>query len=474
MNLLPVITLVLSVLFASYNASPYISNLGSGGGETQASTGEVESPFTITENAGAVSLFFGSGGNDYLDFQTSTGVLTAYLTDSFVIATTTLGINGLTYKFPASHGSSGDVLSNNGAGLLSWTTLPADETASSTLLSDNNTFSGSNAFSGSTLSFTNSGATTLSKTTTGSINIAGTNGTGVTEGTDINITAGGHTGSTANGGGDVALNGGDGTAGGGNAGGGTVTLTGGNSGANAGLISIVGGAGGSEAGSNGGNVSITGGASGGSATGVAGNVLLNGGINSSSGTRNGYISLLTTSLERMRIAIDGNVGIGTSTPAKKLSIQGDGLFSGNLSVAGLTATGSITTALGTPAGTFLAADASGNIIATSTPSGGTTYSASSTAYSVSSGTATFTGSIPATSNFALGSITFNKTSEDPDYYDLSFARSGKTTSKIGLGYTGTADVCSYTFTWSGSNLTVEETTDTGGNCSISGTIYWYE
>ncbi len=37
----------------------------------------------------------------------------------------------------------------------------------------------------------------------------------------------------------------------------------------------------------------------------------------------------------------GTVGIGTSTPATTLGVQGDGLFSGNLSVAGLTATGTV-------------------------------------------------------------------------------------------------------------------------------------
>ena len=38
----------------------------------------------------------------------------------------------------------------------------------------------------------------------------------------------------------------------------------------------------------------------------------------------------------------GNVGIGTTSPAQALSVQGNGLFSGNLSVAGLTATGTAT------------------------------------------------------------------------------------------------------------------------------------
>ena len=48
---------------------------------------------------------------------------------------------------------------------------------------------------------------------------------------------------------------------------------------------------------------------------------------------------------------DGNVGVGTSSPSKTLSVQGDALISGDLNVANLTATGTISF-LGTATTTF--------------------------------------------------------------------------------------------------------------------------
>ncbi|HEY9481291.1 MAG TPA: helix-turn-helix domain-containing protein, partial [Candidatus Paceibacterota bacterium] len=44
----------------------------------------------------------------------------------------------------------------------------------------------------------------------------------------------------------------------------------------------------------------------------------------------------------LTVANNGNVGIGTSSPSQALSVQGNGLFSGNVSASNITATGTIT------------------------------------------------------------------------------------------------------------------------------------
>ncbi len=55
--------------------------------------------------------------------------------------------------------------------------------------------------------------------------------------------------------------------------------------------------------------------------------------------------------QRIYVDNSGLLGIGTTTPAKTLSVQGNGLFSGDLSVAGLTATGTVSFT-GTATSTF--------------------------------------------------------------------------------------------------------------------------
>ncbi|MCX6716113.1 MAG: hypothetical protein NT077_03805, partial [Candidatus Taylorbacteria bacterium] len=55
------------------------------------------------------------------------------------------------------------------------------------------------------------------------------------------------------------------------------------------------------------------------------------------------LAFSTVGVERLRINDSGNVGIGTTTPSQTLSVQGNGLFSGNISVAGIVATSTINT-----------------------------------------------------------------------------------------------------------------------------------
>jgi len=73
-------------------------------------------------------------------------------------------------------------------------------------------------------------------------------------------------------------------------------------------------------------------------------------------------------LERMRITSNGSVGIGTTSPYAMLSIGGDVVI--GAATAGGTLGDLYLPKLGTAAGTFIAVDATGKVIATTTPTGG--------------------------------------------------------------------------------------------------------
>ena len=78
-------------------------------------------------------------------------------------------------------------------------------------------------------------------------------------------------------------------------------------------------------------------------TGVAGQYLVSGGEGAKPNWQTSTIdSTLDYTWSGKNIFNDNNVGIATGTPSSTLSVQGSGLFSGNLTVANLTATGSLT------------------------------------------------------------------------------------------------------------------------------------
>ena len=140
---------------------------------------------------------------------------------------------------------------------------------------------------------------------------------------------------------------------------------------------------------------------------------------------------------------DGGLGIGVATTTN-----------GTLEVSGLTYLNNL-------------------YIGGTTQGGPLSYTASSTAFSVSSGTVTYTGSIPTTSNVGFGSFVVASGVAGGMQGDFTIFRVGKIQAVVGRdddSASGGAFV--YTFSWSGANFAVAEITD--DTSSITGTIYWYK
>ncbi|MDP2668764.1 MAG: hypothetical protein Q8P07_02950, partial [bacterium] len=175
----------------------------------------------------------------------------------------------------------------------------------------------------------------------------------------------------------------------------------------------------------------------------------------------------------------GKIGVSTSTPSTNLSVQGDGLFSGNLSVANLIATGTLaiggTTKFNNQtytwpssivAGNFLQTDGSGNLTWAAVSSGGGsdtnwTYISTdggfmrlaTTTNRVGIGTTTpyaklsvesSTGAI-ATTTFALRPVS-GQTANIIDIYNTSGALTTvlDSSNRFGLGTTSPSEVLSVT------------------------------
>ncbi|HEY6018860.1 MAG TPA: hypothetical protein VIY48_02925, partial [Candidatus Paceibacterota bacterium] len=121
----------------------------------------------------------------------------------------------------------------------------------------------------------------------------------------------------------------------------------------------------------------------------------------------------------------GNLGIGTTSPVSTLSVQGNGLFSGNVSFAGLTATGTVK--LSTYTNGALAADASGNLYTFATS---TWTFASSTLLSDSN---TWSGNNTFTNTPILGSLTGLVGSNNGTLYQIATSSNFVTALTAGNG-----------------------------------------
>ena len=154
----------------------------------------------------------------------------------------------------------------------------------------------------------------------------------------------------------------------------------------------------------------------------------------------------------------------SSTFTGLLNVTGDLVVGGNSTTTNATTT---TLSISSVASTT-------DLVVSGTQTGGaTTYTASSTAFSCSSGTCTYTGSIPATANIGVGN--YLTAGEGGDWSnDFTIFRAGKTTSVIlSEDDTSVGRNAQYTFSWSGSDFVVSEDSDSSGLVSVSGTIYWY-
>lgn len=109
--------------------------------------------------------------------------------------------------------------------------------------------------------------------------------------------------------------------------------------------------------------------------------------------------------------------------------------------------------------------------------GSMSYTSSSTAYACSTGTCTYTGSIPTNANWGMGDYAITDAGLTGNYGgSVVIARTGKTTAVVSiapLSGVGNADG-TYTLTWSGADLSINEDTDENTDSSVSGTVYWYK
>ena len=125
-------------------------------------------------------------------------------------------------------------------------------------------------------------------------------------------------------------------------------------------------------------------------------------------------------------------------------------------------------------GNTILANASTSVLIVDSCIGCTAYTGSSTSYSVTSGTITYTGSIPTNANFGIISLAMN---DDQDFEtNIYIARKGLTQPTFTYQHSSTAGATkdyTATYTWSEADFSVQENLDTDTDGSISGTAYWY-
>ena len=119
-------------------------------------------------------------------------------------------------------------------------------------------------------------------------------------------------------------------------------------------------------------------------------------------TVSGTLSVTATSTLTNSLVVDTNtlfvdatnnrVGVGTTSPGATFAVQGDALIAGNLSVTGLIATSTSISFLGLGTNMLTALNASGNLVATSSPTASHYFATSTTA------TSTFAGGLTVQTN----------------------------------------------------------------------------
>jgi hypothetical protein len=166
------------------------------------------------------------------------------------------------------------------------------------------------------------------------------------------------------------------------------------------------------------------------------------------------------------------VGVGTSTPLKAFEVASDAVVGNNVLASSFTATS--TTATSTINDLRVVRNATTTTLFVSGDCIGcaSRYTASSTAFSVSTGATTFAGSIPPFANLGLVEYRF----VEGTYIlreNFLIMRSGLTAvTREFDDVSGTADDNDYLFTWSTNDFIVSETGDENSDSSIEGTVYW--